>query len=221
MALSGRGRRWKFLVYFLCIFNTLLVFVTGRGGAGFHSQGPALTRGLEAYFSGNPRPTPARGPPALIPWTGPHLLIPIFNGDPSGVWVGRGPERGKGQGILKKTPRPGPLSGAGRGKDTPPWAVERGRAGKRAGGPGFLGPRSPRNELYTLRCIVLLSLCFSSAYPPLTLLQLRYILCCFIRLFLDNISGLNMCFPIRCSGCYGCLCISYAPFLVMRFLIIA
>jgi len=93
-----------------------VVFVTGRGGAGFHSQGPALTRGRGGYFSGNPRPAPARGPPALIPWTGPHLLPPIFNGDPSGVWVGRGPERGQGQGMPKKTPRPRPLSGAGRGK---------------------------------------------------------------------------------------------------------
>ena len=94
-----------------------IVFVTGRGGADFHSQGPAVKRGRGGgYFSGNPRPAPARGPPVLIPWTGPHLLPPIFNGDPSGVWVGRGPERGQGQGMPKKTPRPRPLSGAGRGK---------------------------------------------------------------------------------------------------------
>jgi len=80
--------------------DSILVFVTGRGGAGFHSPDPALTR----------------GPPALIPWTGPRLLPPIFNGDPSGVWVGRGPERGQGQGMPQKTPRPRPLSGAGPGK---------------------------------------------------------------------------------------------------------
>jgi len=43
----------------------------------------------------------------------------------------------------------------------------------------------------------------------------------FYCLFQDNISGFNMCFPIRCLGFYGCLCISYAPFLVMIFLIIA
>jgi len=98
----------------LCV--SLLVFVTGRGGAGFHSPDPALTRGRGGYVSGNPRPAPVRGPPALIPWTGPRLLPPIFNGDPSGVWVGRGPERGQGQGMPKKTPRPRPLSGAGRGK---------------------------------------------------------------------------------------------------------
>jgi len=92
------------------------VFVTRRGGAGFHSPDPALTRGRGGYVSGNHRPAPVRGPPALIPWTGPRLLPPIFNGDPSGVWVGRGPERGQGQGMPKKTPRPRPLSGAGRGK---------------------------------------------------------------------------------------------------------
>jgi len=93
-----------------------IVFVTGRGGAGFHSPDPALTRGRGGYVSGNPRPAPVRGLPALIPWTGPRLLPPIFNGDPSGVCVGRGPERGQGEGMPKKAPRPRPLSGAGRGK---------------------------------------------------------------------------------------------------------
>jgi len=93
-----------------------LVFVTGRGGAGFHSPDPALTRGRGGYVSGNPRPAPVRGPPGLMPWTGPRLLAPIFNGDLSGVWVGWGPERRQEQGMPKKTPRPRPLSGAGRGK---------------------------------------------------------------------------------------------------------
>jgi len=93
-----------------------VVFVTGRGGAGFYSPDPALTRGRGGYVSGNPRPAPVRGPPTLIPWTGPRLLPPIVNGDPSGVWVGRGPERGQGQGMPKRTPHPRPLSGAGRGK---------------------------------------------------------------------------------------------------------
>jgi len=109
--------------------RTQLVFVTGRGGAGFHSPDPALTRGRGGYVSGNQRSAPFRGPPALIPWTGPRLLPPIFNGDLAGGWVGRGPERGQGQGMPKKTPRPRPLSGAGRGK-----------------GPGarvFLGPVRP------------------------------------------------------------------------------
>jgi len=96
--------------------RTELVFVTGRGGAVFHLPDPALTWGHGGYFSGNPHPAPVRGPPALIPWTGPRLLPPIFNGDPSGVWVGQGLELGQGQGMPKKTLRPRTLSGAGRGK---------------------------------------------------------------------------------------------------------
>ena len=92
------------------------MFVTGRGGAGLRSPDPALTRGRGGYVSRNPRPAPVMGPPALIPRTGPHLLPPIFNGDPSGVWVGRGPERGQRQGMPKKRPCPRPLSRAGRGQ---------------------------------------------------------------------------------------------------------
>ena len=92
------------------------MFVTGRGGAVFHSPDPALTWGRRGYFLCNPRPAPVRGPHALIPCTGPRLLPPIFNGDPSGVWVGLGLERGQGQEMPKKTVRPRPLSGAGRGK---------------------------------------------------------------------------------------------------------
>jgi len=41
----------------------------------------------------------------------------------------------------------------------------------------------------------------------------------FYCLFQDNIWGFNMCLPIRCLGFYGCLCLSYAPFLIMIFLI--
>jgi len=110
-----------------------LVFVTGRSRAGFHSPDHALTRGQEGYVLDKPSPAPIRGPPAHIPWTGPRPLPAIFNGDPSGVWVGRGPERGQGQGIAKKAPRPRPLSGAGRAKE--------------AGGQHFSGRRPPRNEL--------------------------------------------------------------------------
>jgi len=101
-------------------------------------------------------------------------------------------------------------------KDTPPQAFERGGAGKRVGGPCFLGPIRPvtnssqapcsnplltlltehirpylplKFSLYflfifnTLMCLLLLSLCFGSTCPPLTLLKLRYILCCFIVYF--------------------------------------
>jgi len=71
-----------------------------------------------------------------------------------------------------------------------------------------------------LRCILLLSLLFDSGCLPLTLLQLRYILWYFV-VCQDQISAFNMCFPIRCLWFYCGLCISYAPFLVMIFLIIA
>jgi len=67
-------------------------------------------------FSGNPRPVPIRGPAALIPCMEPRLLPPIFNGDQSGVWVGPGLKWGQRQGMPKKTSRPRPLSGVGRGK---------------------------------------------------------------------------------------------------------
>ena len=105
----------------------------GAGLGRFSLARPHSYTGPGGYVSGNPRPTPIRGPPALIPWTGRYLLPPIVNGDASGVWVGRGPERGQGQQIVKMKPRPRPLSGAERGK----WP----------GGPHFSGPHLPRNEL--------------------------------------------------------------------------
>jgi len=83
-----------------------VVFVTGQGGAGFHSPEPALTQGRGGILRVIPAPPPS----------GACLLPPICNRDPSGVWVGRGPEWGQGQGMRKKTPRPRPLSWAGRGK---------------------------------------------------------------------------------------------------------
>ena len=92
------------------------MFVKGPGRAGFHLRNSALASGWGRYVSGYPHPAPVWGPPPLMPWTGPRLLPSIFNGNPSGVWVGRGLERGQGQGLPKKTPRPRPLSGAGYGK---------------------------------------------------------------------------------------------------------
>jgi len=88
----------------------------GAGRGRFSLARPRPYTGPGGYVSRNPRPAPVWGPPALIPCTGPRLLPPIFNRDPSGVWVGRGPERGQGQGMPKKTPRPRPFSGAVRGK---------------------------------------------------------------------------------------------------------
>ena len=105
-----------------------LVFVTGRGGAGIHPRGPAVTRAGEGFLGAIPAPSPVRGESPLIPWTGPRFLPPNLTGACPGN--GRGP--GRGLGIPKK--------------HAPPQAVQRGGAGNRAGGPLFLGPRRPRNE---------------------------------------------------------------------------
>ena len=107
-----------------------LEFVTGRGGAGFHSAGPALTTGWGGYFGGDPCPAPIRGESPLIPWTGPRFSPPVL----TGTRLGNGRGRGQGQRTLKK--------------HAPPRAVQRGGAGNWAGGPHFSGPRRPRNEHY-------------------------------------------------------------------------
>ena len=79
-----------------------VVFVTGRGGAGFALGGPAATQARRAYFVPFPCPALVRGPATLIPWTGP----PIFHHQKS-TWAcsghgwggalagGRGGEGGK------------------------------------------------------------------------------------------------------------------------------
>ena len=103
--------------------RTDVEFVTGRGGAGFHSPGPALTTGRGGCFGGDPRPAPVRGESPLIPWTGPRFSPPVL----TGTRLGNGRGRGQGQGTLKK--------------HAPPRAVQR--------GPRFSGPRRPRNEHYT------------------------------------------------------------------------
>jgi len=67
----------------------------------------------------------------------------------------------------------------------------------------------------TLAFILLLSLCFGSTCTPLPLLQLRYILWCFIDCFGIIFVDLTVLFyPVL-----RLLCISYALLLVMIFLI--
>ena len=55
-------------------------FVTGRGGEGFHSPGPAFTTGWGSYYRGDPRPAAIRGESPLIPWTGPRFSPPLLTG---------------------------------------------------------------------------------------------------------------------------------------------
>ena len=51
----------------------------------------------------------------------------------------------------------------------------------------------------TLPCILLLTLCFSSAYIPLTLLQLRYILWNFVDCFAIIFGDLTCAFLTGCN----------------------
>jgi len=84
-----------------------LVFGTGRGGAGFDPSGPALTRSRGGYYSGNPRPAPVRGPPILIPGTGPRLLPPSVKGTCLGYEWGGGLNGDSGRECRKRHPAPG------------------------------------------------------------------------------------------------------------------
>jgi len=62
-----------------------VVFVTGRGGVGFHSPDPALTRGRGGIFGVIPAPLPSGAHPRLFPGRGPVSYHLFFTGDPSGV----------------------------------------------------------------------------------------------------------------------------------------
>lgn len=90
------------------------MLVTGRSWVCCHSPDHTLTRGQGTIFLVIRAPPPS-WVPVLIAWKGPRLLPYILNRNQAGVWVGREPEPGHGPGMPKKTPHPGPLSGAGQG----------------------------------------------------------------------------------------------------------
>ena len=75
-----------------CFSASCVVFVTGRGGAGFHPRGPAATRARGAFFRVIPAPSPVRGESPLIPWTEPRFSPPKITGARLGN--GRGRRRG-------------------------------------------------------------------------------------------------------------------------------
>jgi len=75
-------------------------FVTGRGGAGFHSPGQALTTGRGGYFGGDPRTAPGQGEIPVHAVDRPHFSPPVLT--VTGLGNGRG--RAQGQGTLKKHP---------------------------------------------------------------------------------------------------------------------
>ena len=60
-------------------------------------------------------PRPYTGPEATHSLDGAPFFATNFYWGPVWVMGGVGPEWGQGQGMLENTPRPGPLSGAGRG----------------------------------------------------------------------------------------------------------
>ena len=102
------------------------MFVTGRGRAGFHSQGPAVARAGGDILRVVPAPSLVRGESPLIPWTGPCIAPPIFNGGPAGEWAGQ--EAGA-RNPKKRHPAPGRLAG---------------RGGERGRGPAVFGaPEAP------------------------------------------------------------------------------
>ena len=69
---SGGG--WRAVLEIAVLW---LVFVMGRGGAGFHSRGPAVMRARGAIFRVIPAASSVRGESPLIPWTGPVSCHPI------------------------------------------------------------------------------------------------------------------------------------------------
>jgi len=52
-------------------YRLTVEFVTGRGRAGFHMPGHALTQCWGGYFGCDSRHTPVQGESPHIPWTGP------------------------------------------------------------------------------------------------------------------------------------------------------
>jgi len=67
--------------------------------------------------------------------------------------MGRGPGRGQGQGLKKKTPRPGPLTGAGRGIE--------------AGARRFRGPGGPVTNTSSHRYLGTMDTCEDQICLPM------------------------------------------------------
>ena len=100
-----------------------LVFVTGRGGAGFHSPGPTLTRGAAGWVftpqapplhgagGGISRVIPAPPPPGAhphsFPGRGPVCYHPFLAGTCPGYGWGGGLSGDRGRECRKRHPAPG------------------------------------------------------------------------------------------------------------------
>jgi len=85
-----------------------IVFVTGRGGTGFHSPGPALTRGRGgAIFRVITAPPPPGAHPHSVPRRGPVCYHPFLAGTRPGYGWGGGLSGDRGRECRKRHPAPG------------------------------------------------------------------------------------------------------------------
>jgi len=81
-----------------------LVFVTGWGGAGFHSPTPALTRGREGIFPVIPALPPSGAYTHSFPGRGPVSYHVFLTGTCLGYGWGRGQSRNRGRECRKIHP---------------------------------------------------------------------------------------------------------------------
>jgi len=84
-----------------------VVFVTGRGGAGFHSPDPALARGRGGMFWVIPALPPSGAHPQSFPGRGPVCYHLFLTGTRLGYGWGGGLSRDRGRECRKRPPTPG------------------------------------------------------------------------------------------------------------------
>jgi len=89
------------------LFVRRVVFVTGRGGAGFHSPDPALTRGRGGMFRVISTPPPSGAHPHSFPERGPVCYHLFLTGTRLGYGWGGGLSGDRGRECRKRHPAPG------------------------------------------------------------------------------------------------------------------
>jgi len=95
------------LKWFLVMQAPRVVFVTGRGGAGFHSPDPALTRGRGGMFRVIPALPPSGAHPHSFPGRGPVCYHLFLTGTRLGYGWGGGLSGDRGRECRKRHPAPG------------------------------------------------------------------------------------------------------------------
>ena len=97
-----------------------LVFVTGRGGAGFHSPDPALKRGRGGMFRVIPALPPSGAHPHSFHGRGPVCYHLFLTGARLGYGWGGGLRGDRGRECRKRHPAPGRSVGRGGEKGRGP-----------------------------------------------------------------------------------------------------